>query len=525
MRIAFIYIFLLFVTVSAFAQPPVTNGLKLYLDATKGFNSNGSSAATWQDQSLAGNHLTAGNASLEPTFTVNAAGAGFPGIQFKAPGAYMSRLYNNTNGFGGTTATLFVVRIANTANSIIGNPTAPPSAQAPSLLSIGQKNSFNNEFALLANWGLHSTSSGNWAQKNHNCFSSLPDDKPVVLAAVLNTGTGNPDIDYYVNGTASTLPIVYQSGPKPYVAEARSIIIGGRYDGTQTASPQANAWFEGYILEVLAYDRILSNTEIDDVNKYLKCKYQVKYTSCNIVPDCGSTPGSATDTVISIDTCEGVVFKFGKYTISKSGIYTDTFKTATGKDSVVRLNFTVFARPQANFMYKALNNGLPQTINFTNLSTGANSYVWTFGDGETDTEDNPAHVYSSPGTYTVCLKATNSLGCTDETCKELRIPIDKDQPPVDTLSPAAIDIPNGFSPNGDGKNDILFVYGFGIKKMHLRIYNRWGYLIFESTDPKKGWDGNYSGMAQDIDVVAYVLDADLANGEKFHKTGNITIMR
>jgi gliding motility-associated-like protein len=50
-----------------------------------------------------------------------------------------------------------------------------------------------------------------------------------------------------------------------------------------------------------------------------------------------------------------------------------------------------------------------------------------------------------------------------------------------------LDVPNAFSPNGDGKNDQVRVRGFGIGKMMFRIYNRWGQVVFETADPNLGW--------------------------------------
>ena len=56
-------------------------------------------------------------------------------------------------------------------------------------------------------------------------------------------------------------------------------------------------------------------------------------------------------------------------------------------------------------------------------------------------------------------------------------------------------VPNGFSPNGDGQNDVLYVRGGGVTEMSWVIYDRWGEKVFETTDPKQGWDGTYKGKA------------------------------
>ncbi len=88
-------------------------------------------------------------------------------------------------------------------------------------------------------------------------------------------------------------------------------------------------------------------------------------------------------------------------------------------------------------------------------------------------------------------------------------------------------IPNAFSPNGDGKNDILYVYANPalVKNMHLMIFDRWGELIFETTDLNHGWDGTFKGKILDPAVFVYYLEVTCINDEKFIKKGNITLLK
>jgi gliding motility-associated-like protein len=88
-----------------------------------------------------------------------------------------------------------------------------------------------------------------------------------------------------------------------------------------------------------------------------------------------------------------------------------------------------------------------------------------------------------------------------------------------------IDIPNAFSPNSDNSNDELFVIGAGITEMNLKIFNRWGELVFETEDQTIGWDGTYKGEPQELDVYVYTLNAVLDTGDKVSKKGNITLLR
>lgn len=89
-----------------------------------------------------------------------------------------------------------------------------------------------------------------------------------------------------------------------------------------------------------------------------------------------------------------------------------------------------------------------------------------------------------------------------------------------------IQVPTGFSPNGDGINDILYIYSNGeFSQVALRIYNRWGQLVFYTTDIHAGWDGTYKGTPMDSQTLAYVLHAVSMNGAVTHNSGNITIVK
>jgi hypothetical protein len=86
-------------------------------------------------------------------------------------------------------------------------------------------------------------------------------------------------------------------------------------------------------------------------------------------------------------------------------------------------------------------------------------------------------------------------------------------------------IPNAFSPNGDNENDVLFVRGQLIEGMLFRIFDRWGEMVFESTDRTIGWDGTFRGKQLDPDVYDYYLKAVCVDGAESIIKGNITLMR
>lgn len=86
-------------------------------------------------------------------------------------------------------------------------------------------------------------------------------------------------------------------------------------------------------------------------------------------------------------------------------------------------------------------------------------------------------------------------------------------------------VPNSFSPNGDGNNDLFQVYGVGIKTIDLKIFNRWGELIYQSNNQFDGWDGTYKGELQPPGVYVYNVFVTYLNDKREQKVGSITILR
>ena len=86
-------------------------------------------------------------------------------------------------------------------------------------------------------------------------------------------------------------------------------------------------------------------------------------------------------------------------------------------------------------------------------------------------------------------------------------------------------LPNAFSPNGDGKNDVLYLRSNIVDRMSLIIYDRWGEKVFETTNQSVGWDGTYKGKLLPPDVYGYYLTVICIDGQQFMKKGNVTILR
>jgi gliding motility-associated-like protein len=86
-------------------------------------------------------------------------------------------------------------------------------------------------------------------------------------------------------------------------------------------------------------------------------------------------------------------------------------------------------------------------------------------------------------------------------------------------------IPNAFSPNKDGQNDKLYVRGPFIESFIFRVYDRWGELVWETTNLSEGWDGTFRGKLLDPDVFDYYLQATCVGGLESIIKGNVTLIR
>ena len=216
--------------------------------------------------------------------------------------------------------------------------------------------------------------------------------------------------------------------------------------------------------------------------------------------------------------------------ISPSHLYNDvgTYKVSLTAVDSATCNITdtyiftinVQGKPTAGFTYSPLPPQPPNTPTiFTDASTPSPlaKYEWFFGDGSSEvktTPDTVIHQYNKTDTFRACLVVTNQSGCTDTVCHD-----------VPAVINPLLDVPNAFTPGRFGQNAIIKVVGFGITHMNWRIYNRWGQLVFQSSDPYFGWDGTYKGQVQPMDVYGYTLEAEYSDGTHATKKGDITLIR
>lgn len=188
------------------------------------------------------------------------------------------------------------------------------------------------------------------------------------------------------------------------------------------------------------------------------------------------------------------------------------------------INIKVNPSPVANFIASSYVANIPNDpISFTNQSTGANSYIWNFGDGGSSTIMNPVYNYINTGFFTVNLIAINQFNCRDTVEHDIKVISDFQFPNVFTPN-ANGGNGGGYTP-GDLSNDVFFPYTSGVTEYELMIFNRWGELIFSSKDVNIGWDGYFNGKICQQDAYVWKANVKFFDGRTFNKTGTVTLLR
>jgi len=217
------------------------------------------------------------------------------------------------------------------------------------------------------------------------------------------------------------------------------------------------------------------------------------------------------------------------YTYNTPGTYYATLNVQTMEgcnvvSSPTKFKIVVYPHPSAAFTPNPPFVYIPLgVVNFNNQSLNASAYTWDFGDGITSNTNSPKYTYNDVGTYTVTLIAIDKNGCKDTTYEKVIVSGDFVMPTAFTPNP---DGPNGgmFDPAALD-NDVFNAYTKGVKEYKMHIFDRWGELIFESTDPKIGWDGYYREKLCQAGVYIWKVYIKFIDDRELHKVGDVTLIR
>ena len=216
------------------------------------------------------------------------------------------------------------------------------------------------------------------------------------------------------------------------------------------------------------------------------------------------------------------------YTYYEPGTYVVSLQvTGPGGQAYVKKDTViVHEQPSAFFDVKPDTIMLPNNpVRCFNTSSNATKWLWDFGDKTRSEEEAPVHYYKEPGHYTVKLKVWTEFGCSDSITL-----VNK----VFAEAAGRIKFPTAFTPDISGpgginadvyNNDVFKPLSSGVKEYHLRIYNRFGELIFISHNPEVGWDGYVNGRLAAQDAYVWKANGRFFNGQLFEMTGSVTLIR
>ena len=167
--------------------------------------------------------------------------------------------------------------------------------------------------------------------------------------------------------------------------------------------------------------------------------------------------------------------------------------------SAVPALIQVYPNPTAAFGItpQQVSNAVPE-VTITNSSQLGTQYMYFLPDGSMQTEPSFSYSNSDTGTHCIQLILATDYGCVDSATACYRV-----------IPEYSLYIPNAFTPNGDGINDMFQIKGVGISDFDMTVFDRWGVLLFHSTDVQKGWTGQHQDTYQPVMQGVYVFKVDV----------------
>lgn len=205
----------------------------------------------------------------------------------------------------------------------------------------------------------------------------------------------------------------------------------------------------------------------------------------------------------------------GPYIVSPTIATTYSCTVTDGCNDNATGSTYVLINPSPNAKFTAIPNPVQagQYVAFVDSSTNATSWYWTFGDGNTSTSSFPYEQYLIAGNYVTTLWVTATDGCRDSLSDTIHV--------IETIF-----IPNVFTPNGDGQNDVFHVTMTDMKDYHIEIFNRWGERVFTTNSASTDWDGNSSAGVRESDgIYYYIIHATDYSSKDYTFDGYLQLIR
>ncbi len=324
-----------------------------------------------------------------------------------------------------------------------------------------------------------------------------------------------------ISGCDSIIETTVNVNPTYFIQETTSICSGGSYtfpDGTTQTNITLPTTYNSNLTSTSGCDSIIETTVNVDP--------QLSITADPVAPICFgeniilTATGSGNGTVTWYSDAAGTnVIGTGSpfdatSQVSTTGSYTFYVNEAgTCSSALTAVNVLVggvtaaiTATPTSGFM--------PLDVSFTGTSTG-NTFEWNFGDGTTGSSLEETHIYSELGTYTAVLTVSDNGNC------PITIPF-----VIEVIGESSILIPNVFTPNGDGSNDVFTVVGTNLTDVNCVIFNRWGQKLYEWDRVKGYWDGRtLAGKEVPDGTYFFIVKAKGIDGKEYFEKGGFSLIR
>jgi gliding motility-associated-like protein len=229
-------------------------------------------------------------------------------------------------------------------------------------------------------------------------------------------------------------------------------------------------------------------------------------TTCNFQPTVLTSPSSIGNLWSTGETTQAItISQAGNYALTVTGTCNTANDEVTFIDNGVEASFTLTD-----------NEGLaPFTATAVVTSSNADNSIFYLNGSVGSVTDNLPFTIQNEGSYTLSLVSTNAAGCVDSSSRVITV--------ISGL--LEVSIPNSFTPNGDGYNDLFKPVLKGLEEMNLIIFNRYGSQVASWKEGLINWDGSHSGAPSPDGVYFYVLQGKDYSGTDIERAGSITIVR
>jgi gliding motility-associated-like protein len=305
--------------------------------------------------------------------------------------------------------------------------------------------------------------------------------------------------------SGSTNPNIYTILWKPMLGLNNASLLNATYSGTNTTNYTLTVTSPKGCKDsdIVAVQAVPSDFLILGPNKEMCPNDTVNLTASGAVNYLWQPGISVSDSLAN--NVQAFPISTQIYSVYATNIFgckdTQTVKVYVANSGIINLGEDIILFPGETAQLNAIGN--------------CSNFIWTPSFGLSNV--NIPNPIANPNTTTQYVV----MGSTEYGCPT------SDTIIVTRLNESIINMPNAFTPgNGNHTNDFFHVDKNGIATLnYFRIFNRWGQMVFETSDILKGWDGNYNGAPQPLGTYVYTVDAQTNTGKRFTKSGNVTLIR